>query len=252
MTRNVRTFPSDFMRHIATACALPLLFLSGCGEPTAQYSTNRVYLRLQEEQSGAAYAQEQLQAVTNVMEAMFGTPDLPALPGGAEGTEDVLDLARVRAAAGPVHSYNYGDGAGLYRQHCVHCHGITGNGRGPTAEFLNPYPRDFTRGTFKFKSPPIGIKPTEEDLRHILMNGIAGTAMPSFALLSEGEVESLVDYVKFLTIRGETERRLIEAMGSGDFYDSEHPSENETLLAEFAGREFLVDEVLSEGIASWN
>jgi len=41
-------------------------------------------------------------------------------------------------------------------------------------------------------------------------------------------------------------------MGSGDFYDSEDPSENEKLLAEFAGREFLVDEVLSEVIASWN
>ena len=40
---------------------------------------------------------------------------------------------------------------GLYRQHCVHCHGITGDGAGPTAQFLMPYPRDFRTGEFKFK-----------------------------------------------------------------------------------------------------
>ena len=29
----------------------------------------------------------------------------------------------------------------LYREHCAHCHGISGDGVGPTAVFLNPYPR---------------------------------------------------------------------------------------------------------------
>ena len=139
----------------------------------------------------------------------------------------------------------------MYRQHCVHCHGITGNGRGPTAAFLNPYPRDFTRGTFKFTSTPVGIKPTQDDLRKTLINGIAGTAMPSFKLLSEGEVEALVDYVKYLAIRGEVERKLIEYVP--DFYDAEaeDPADNEKLLKEFYGREFLVEEVLNEVVTSW-
>ena len=65
---------------------------------------------------------------------------------------------------------------------------MSSHGRGPTAAFLNPYPRDFRMGTFKFKSTPIGMKPTDDDLRRILLNGVAGTAMPSFKLLNEGEI----------------------------------------------------------------
>ena len=54
------------------------------------------------------------------------------------------------------------------------------------------------------------MKPTDDDLRRVLLNGVAGTAMPSFKLLNEGEIEALIDYVKYLAIRGEVERRLIE------------------------------------------
>ena len=227
------------------------LLLSGCGEPQAHFSLNRLYMRFQEGQSGEALKREQIQAVVDASEALFGTPDTPAFPTGVEAADSVIDMARVAAAAGPVHSDQYGDGAGLYRQHCVHCHGISGNGRGPTAQFLNPYPRDFTKGKFKFKATPVGIKPTEDDLRTILLNGVAGTAMPSFALFSEGEIDALVDYVQYLAIRGETERRLIEAQGAGDFYNADEPDKNADLLAEFHGRGHLVDEVVTEVVSSW-
>ena len=30
------------------------------------------------------------------------------------------------------------DGSKLYRQHCLHCHGLSGNGRGPTAPWGQP------------------------------------------------------------------------------------------------------------------
>ena len=95
----------------------------------------------------------------------------------------------------------------------MHCHGISGDGAGPTAAYLNPYPRDYRPGIFKFKSTPKGMKPTHEDLRRILIDGIPGTAMPSFKVLDEDEVESLVHYVKYLAIRGEVERKLAEAVG---------------------------------------
>lgn len=237
------------VRAVSGAGAL-LLALTGCGEPQAQFSTNRTYLRLQEQTNGN-FAPEQVQAVVNTVTALFGTPDAPFVPAGIEGAENVVDTARLAQAAGPVHSDRYGDGAGLYRQHCVHCHGISGDGRGPTARFLNPYPRDFTKGAFKFKSTPIGIKPTEDDLRTILLNGVAGTAMPSFALLKEGELDALVDYVQYLAIRGESERRLIEEMGAGDFYNAEDTSKNAALLKDFESKDHLV-EVLSEVVTSWN
>ena len=235
-------------RLAASLILCSLLGLAGCGEPTAEFSFNRIYARQQEDLIGVSYVPDQKQAIVDAVAAMFGTPDAPFM-SNVEGLADVLDMERVRVAAGPVNSDEYGNGAGLYRQHCVHCHGITGNGRGPTAQFLNPYPRDFTRGTFKFKSTPIGYKPTHEDLRTILNNGINGTAMPSFKLLSEGEVDALIDYVKYLAIRGEVERKLIEL--NPDFYDAEDPSQNDGLLAEFHSPGFLVDEVLSEVVESW-
>src|SRR4030095_4002279 len=105
----------------------------------------------------------------------------------------------------------HGSPRGLYRKHCAHCHGITGDGAGPTAAFLNPYPRDYRLGKFNFKSTPIGQKPTHEDLKKIVLDGIPGTAMPSFKLLPDLEVEALVNYVRYLSIRGETERDLLRA-----------------------------------------
>ena len=87
------------------------------------------------------------QAIANILDAMFGTPDEPfALP------ETGLDLRKLKMAAGPVWSDRAGGKHGLYRRHCAHCHGITGDGHGPTAPILNPYPRDYRPGMFKFKS----------------------------------------------------------------------------------------------------
>jgi mono/diheme cytochrome c family protein len=111
-----------------------------------------------------------------------------------------------------VGSDEVGNPRGLYREHCAHCHGVTGDGAGPTATFLNPYPRDYRKGQFKFKSTPIGAKPTHDDLKRIVLEGIPGTAMPSFKLLPAREVESLVHYVKYLAIRGEVERSLLRAL----------------------------------------
>ena len=152
-------------------------------------------------ETDADYQQE----IANVLAGLFGTPDEPfALP--ATG----LDQSQLNRSAGPAWSDEDGYNYGLYRKHCVHCHGITGDGRGPTAQFLNPYPRDYRPGVYKFKSTYNPAKPTDKDLHTILVNGIPGTAMPSFSLLPGSEVESLVEYVKYLSYRGEMETKLIQ------------------------------------------
>jgi mono/diheme cytochrome c family protein len=108
----------------------------------------------------------------------------------------------------------------LYRQNCLHCHGLSGDGNGPTSAFLWPRPRDFRRGVFKFTSSNRPNKPTRDDLRAILKNGVANTAMPSFeALMTEDEREQVIDYLIFLSTRGETERALINEATLAD--DSE-------------------------------
>lgn len=250
MTRSTGLYSGKHLCY-ALLLASGLFAFGGCGKSEAEFETNKIYLALQEKQAGSdyRYQREQVQDIVNVVTALFGTPDEPFFAKGVEGGSDVISLDRIQAAAGPVQSDRYGEGEGLYRQHCVHCHGITGNGRGPTAAFLNPYPRDFTKGTFKFKSTPIGYKPTDDDLRTIMLNGVAGTAMPSFALLSSSEIDALIDYVKYLAIRGETERQLIQQ--NQDFFDVEDPAATETSRQEFYSREFLIDEVLADVVGAW-
>lgn len=142
----------------------------------------------------------QQQLLVDALTAAFGEPDAPYV-----FTEAGLDLEKLQLAAGKSMTTQTGPRHGLYRQHCAHCHGVSGDGLGPTAAFLNPYPRDYRKGIFKFTSTGDGAKATRADLKKTIVQGIPGTAMPSFALLPDDEVEALVEYVKYLAIRGETE-----------------------------------------------
>ncbi|MBI1247178.1 c-type cytochrome [bacterium] len=135
--------------------------------------------------------------------------DLDAVDKQIAAVEGLVQLDMLQMAAGPYGSAEDGTPRGLYRQHCVHCHGITGNGAGPTAAFLNPYPRDFRLGKFKWKSTTTGAPPTHDDLKRVITNGVPGTAMPSFKLLPAEEIEALTQYVTYLSLRGELERNLI-------------------------------------------
>src|ERR1043166_2703262 len=72
------------------------------------------------------------------------------------------------------------DGPALYQQRCAGCHGKTGRGDGPFAGFLDPRPRDFTSGKYKFRSTETGSLPTDADLTASITNGLHGTSMPSW------------------------------------------------------------------------
>jgi mono/diheme cytochrome c family protein len=100
-----------------------------------------------------------------------------------------------------------------YMHHCMHCHGVTGDGEGPTAEYLNPRPRDYRLGIFKFTSTPNKEPPTREDLHRTIYEGIPGTYMPSFALLEPEVVDAIAEYVRWLSMRGVLEKELVEELG---------------------------------------
>ncbi|MDP6839155.1 MAG: c-type cytochrome, partial [Planctomycetota bacterium] len=112
---------------------------------------------------------------------------------------------------------------------CLHCHGISGAGDGPTSEFLNPRPRNYHFGVFKRISVERNTRPLRSDLRKILLQGIHGTAMPSFARLSRAGLEGLVDYVRFLSLRGETERMLVASLLVGESLDLAQAAELRSL-----------------------
>ncbi len=93
----------------------------------------------------------------------------------------------------------------LYDTSCANCHGSDGRGHGPGADALNPPPRDFTRGTYKFRTTASGSVPSDEDLYRTIANGLPGTSMPGWKfILSEAQMRALVSYTKRFSGRFET------------------------------------------------
>jgi mono/diheme cytochrome c family protein len=264
-----------------------MLWLSGCGKPPApNFRFNSVELLKQEKLTlaqGEKYSPRYRQEIELVLHAFYGTPDSPRLPelvettsrepvsgfdsaGGQKtfqqnsSTGRLFQRSNLEHAAGPVSSDQEGKSFGLYREHCANCHGITGDGAGATAGFLDPYPRDFRLGKFKFKSTPLRQPPTHEDLKAILIQGIPGTAMPSFRRLKEEELEALIDYVRYLSIRGQTERYLIASLAQqGEEpllsvpFDAPAESLSERDLAAIAeeGKQHLGAEALTSFFDRW-
>jgi mono/diheme cytochrome c family protein len=193
------------------AAAILLAALAGCVEAESEppkFRLNMVQV------SANQLVPEHQQAIADILRAMFGTPDEPyAL------SETGLDLRKLKMAAGPVWSDEKGGKHGLYRRNCAHCHGITGGGDGPTAMIVNPYPRDYRPGVYKFKSTFNPNEPTDEDLYHTLMDGVPGTAMPAFSVLPPDEVAALLEYVKYLSMRGQMETLLVSFVVDNLDYD---------------------------------
>jgi mono/diheme cytochrome c family protein len=158
-----------------------------------------------EGRDAAAISRKQKETIQETLKTLFGTPDVPVVPDRVG-----LRLDLLKAAAGPIGGDAQGNQWGLFRRHCAGCHGISGDGAGTAAAVLDPYPRDFRNGTFKYTSTAGGAKPLREDLLRTLQHGIPGTAMPSFYKLPSEQLDSLLEYVKYLAIRGETELHLLE------------------------------------------
>jgi mono/diheme cytochrome c family protein len=112
-------------------------------------------------------------------------------------------------------------GQAVYMHRCVQCHGVSGDGNGPSAAFLYPRPRDYTRGIYKFTSTPYGGKPRREDLLKTIRRGVHGTSMPSFVLLPKQDIEAVVDYVIVLSQRGELEYQLAMEVKAAEELDKE-------------------------------
>ena len=132
----------------------------------------------------------------------FGTPANPTVAGD--------DETRVMAAGVGLTDDRLAAGSALFRRHCQECHGVAGDGRGPSAPWLTPHPRDFRAGQFKFTST--GRKPTRGDLFRTVTYGLKPTAMPSFNMRTEEERDRLIDYVVFLSVRGRTELDVLRTL----------------------------------------
>jgi mono/diheme cytochrome c family protein len=153
----------------------------------------------------------QHEAFETNLNKLFGSPAAPRVGVARQGDDHDANAGQISPEDEQtlkVDAATLAHGSALYLRHCLHCHGLTGDARGPTAVWVNPNPRDYRRGWFKFTSTDQSFKtrkPRREDLLRTLRQGIEGTSMPSFGLLPEADLEALASYVIHLSIRGQVE-----------------------------------------------
>lgn len=87
-------------------------------------------------------------------------------------------------------------GKALYQRYCIFCHGPYGDGRGESAPYLDPKPRDFTKAVFKCRSTPSGSLPLDSDLYDTISRGVHASGMPSWKPLLKQERVDLIAYIK--------------------------------------------------------
>lgn len=147
------------------------------------------------------------------LRAIFGTPADPTVKLEDDAAKQQVKDLRLDEKDPKTGKTILEEGSKVYRRHCMHCHGVTGDGRGPTGPWVNPHPRDYRQGKFKFVSTDAdGRKPRREDIHRTLDRGIEGTSMPSFGLLTEDEKDQLISYVTHLSLRGEVEMTTIKSL----------------------------------------
>ena len=207
-----------------------MCFLSGCDTSIEKFPGNDLYALVAAKRE-ADDKPVDLTAIDSTLESLFGTPNDPQIP---EPLAAIVDVELLKRSAGPQSSDQAGVHFGLFREHCATCHGVDGSGKGPAAALLTPYPRDLRPGVFKFKSTGRADKPTHDDLLGLLQHGIPGTAMPSFATVNDEDLEALIQYVIYLSCRGETERRLIDQIMVEDMSAESLLSAAQASVAEIA------------------
>ena len=88
-------------------------------------------------------------------------------------------------------------GRNIYLHMCVFCHGKDGNGGGTATNYLYPWPRDFRKAIFKFRSTPTETLPRDEDLYRTIIKGVPGTSMPAWEdALSPQDTWALINLIK--------------------------------------------------------
>lgn len=77
----------------------------------------------------------------------------------------------------------------LYETLCASCHGNTGSGLGPTAEILDPKPKNFQKRGF--------VAAYADRFADRILNGVPGTPMPPWQkILSQEEAEAITRFIK--------------------------------------------------------
>ena len=93
-------------------------------------------------------------------------------------------------------------GKPLFQTNCSSCHGMGGKGDGPVGAALNPPPRDFTTGDFKYDTDGDGKPGTDADLKNVITKGAAAYGgsplMAPWPTLTAAQVEDVIAFIRSL------------------------------------------------------
>lgn len=93
-------------------------------------------------------------------------------------------------------------GKATFEANCASCHGMTGKGDGPVGAALQPPPRDFSKGDFKFDGNGDGKLGEDADLTAVITQGAAAFGgsplMAPWPTLSDEDVTSVVIFIRTL------------------------------------------------------
>jgi mono/diheme cytochrome c family protein len=107
--------------------------------------------------------------------------------------------------AAPLGAGAAGDAAAgktVFTTNCVSCHGETGKGDGPVGAALNPRPRDFSVGEFKFDTDKDGKPGTDADLTNVITKGAGeyggSPLMAPWGHLAAQDIQNVIAYIRSL------------------------------------------------------
>ncbi len=81
-------------------------------------------------------------------------------------------------------------GKKLYLESCQHCHNTAGDGKSEMGAYLTPPPADLTSGKTQSKA--------DAELRKVIVEGRAGTAMTGYAMYDEQQLAHILAYIRSL------------------------------------------------------
>ena len=104
-----------------------------------------------------------------------------------------FDIGATDATAGQI----------LFEQHCVSCHGASGDGKGPATQDMDRNPRSFVTAEFKFDTDADWQRGTDADIANVIRLGATAYGgsplMPPWGqVLSDEDIVDLVAYIRSL------------------------------------------------------